>query len=151
MIGQARKWAEFVMSPKRKRGPTELERSESPGPDVIVDFLFDEGLFFISVSNISDKPAYKVSVTFDRKIWRLDGKNVATLPLFRNIEFLAPHKEIVMFLDSSGSYFSKNRPTRVSARISYQDAQGTKRIATIKHDLEIYRALGFIRRPGEGD
>ncbi len=133
----------------RKRRRSELDQSESRTPDVIVDFVFDEGLFFISVSNISDQPAYKVSVTFDRKIPRLDGKNVATLPLFRNIEFLAPHKEIVMFLDSSGSYFSKKRPTKISARISYEDAQGAKRVVTIKHDLEIYRALGFIRRPRE--
>lgn len=133
----------------RKRRRSELEQSESLTPDVIVDFVFDEGLFFISVGNISDQPAYKVSVTFDRKISRLDGKNVATLPLFRNIEFLAPHKEIVMFLDSSGSYFSKKGPTKVSARISYEDAQGAKRVVTIRHDLEIYRALGFIRRPRE--
>lgn len=129
-----------------KSRQTKLERLASSGPDVIVDFVFDDGLFYISISNISDTPAYKVSVKFDRKICRLDGKDLAALPLFQNIEFLAPHKAIVMFLDSSGSYFSQGRPTKVSARISYQDVQGTKKVTTIKHDLEIYKAIGFIRR-----
>jgi hypothetical protein len=135
----------------RKTRQTKLQQSGSQGPDVIVDFVFDDGLFFISISNISDKPAYKVSITFDHKVCRLDGQDIATLPLFRNIEFLAPHKEIVMFLDSSASYFSRGGPTKVSARISYQDGQGTKRAATINHDLEIYKAIGFIRRLRDQD
>jgi hypothetical protein len=139
------------MPGNRKSRQSKLEQSESPDTDVIVDFVFDDGLFFISVSNISDKPAYRVSVTFDREICRLDGKDIAALPLFRNIEFLAPHKEIVMFLDSSASYFSQGRPTKVSARISYQDAQGTKKGATIRHDLAIYKALGYIRRLRDED
>src|ERR1043166_547096 len=115
----------------RKRRQNKVEWPGSSGPDVIVDFVFDEGLFFISISNISDTPAYRVSVKFDPKICRLDGKDLTALPLFQNIEFLAPHKDIVMFLDSSGSYFSQGGPTKVSARISYQDAQGTKKVTTI--------------------
>ena len=106
---------------------TKPDLLESSGSDVIVDFVFDDGLFFISISNISDTPAYKVSVKFHPKICRLDGKNLAALPLFQNIEFLAPHKAIVMFLESSGSYFSRGGPTKVSARISYEDARGRKR------------------------
>jgi hypothetical protein len=135
----------------RKSRQNKPERLESSGPDVIVDFVFDDGLFFISINNISDTPAYRVSVKFDRKIHRLDGKELAALPLFQNIEFLAPHKEIVMFLDSSGSYFRQGGPTKVSARIAYQDAQGTKRVNTINHDLEIYKAIGFIRRARDQD
>jgi hypothetical protein len=130
----------------RKSRQKKPERVESPGLDVIVDFVFDDGLFFISISNISDTPAYKVSVKFDPKICRFDGKDLAALPLFQNIEFFAPRKDIVMFLDSSGSYFRQGGPTKVSARISYQDAQGTRKVSTINHDLEIYKAIGFIRR-----
>ncbi|HVS82486.1 MAG TPA: hypothetical protein VHE60_12215 [Pyrinomonadaceae bacterium] len=138
------------MPETRKKRGVKLERSEPSEPDVIVDFVFDEGLFFISISNISDKPAYRVSVKFDCKIYGSGGKDICALPLFRNIEFLAPHKAITTFLDSSGSYFSSGGPTKVSARISYHDFQGTKKVATINHDLEIYRQIGFIRRP-KGD
>jgi hypothetical protein len=135
----------------RKKPHKNIEWLESSGPDVIVDFVFDDGLFFISIRNISDRPAYKVSVKFDRRICRLDGRDLAGLPLFQNIEFLAPHKEIAMFLDDSGSYFRKGGPTKVSARISYHDARGTRKVATIHHDLEIYKAIGFIRRVRDQD
>jgi len=118
---------------------------------VIVDFIFDDGLFFISISNISDKPAYKVAVKFECKLLGPGGKDIAALPLFRNIEFLAPHKTIKTFLDSSGSYFSSGGPTRISARIAYHDFRGTRKVATINHDLEIYREIGFIRRPKGND
>src|SRR5260370_37340733 len=95
------------MPDTRKKKSSKPEPTESPGPGVIVDFIFDEGLFFIAISNVSDQPAYRVSVKFDCRIYGLGGKDICALPLFRNIEFLAPHKTITTFLDSSGSYFSK--------------------------------------------
>jgi len=127
------------------------QASKLSEPDVIVDFVFDDGLLFIAISNLSDKPAYKVSITFDQEIHGLDGKDICALPLFRNIEFLAPHKTITTFLDSSGSYFSREGATRISACITYHDFQGTKKVATINHDLEIYREIGFVRRPNTQD
>ena len=139
------------MVQRRKRPEVKLAQSESAETDVIVDFIFDDGLFFISISNISDKPAYKVAVKFGCRLLGPGGKDIAALPLFRNIEFLAPHKEIVTFLDSSGSYFSSGGPTRISARITYHDFLGARKVATIRHDLEIYREIGFIRRPDSQD
>lgn len=137
--------------PDARKKTRSKSKPESSEPDVIVDFVFEEGLFFISISNIIDRPAYRVSVKFDCKIYGLGGKDICALPLFRNIEFLAPHKTITAFLDSSGSYFSTGGPTKISARITYHDSQGTKKVATINHDLEIYREIGFIRRPNSHD
>lgn len=77
--------------------------------EAIVDIVFEDGLFFIVIKNLGDRPAFKVSVKFDREIIGVEGtKVISSLPLFRNIEFLAPHKEIITFLDTSGSYF-RNR------------------------------------------
>ena len=139
------------MPATRKRDQTKPKRSELSEPDVIVDFIFDDGLFFIAISNLSDRPAYKVSVKFDCQIYGFGGKDICALPLFRNIEFLAPHKTITTFLDSSGAYFSSGGPTKISARVAYHDFRGTKKVATIRHDLEIYREIGFIRRPNSSD
>lgn len=120
------------------------------GPDVIVDFVFDDGLLFVAVQNIGDKPAYKVSVQFDRKFRGVGGtKDITEMPLFRNIEFLAPWKDIVTFLDTSAAYFGRDEPTRISARIAYQDAHGRRHRATITHDLEIYRDIGYVKREEE--
>lgn len=132
-------------SPKAKT-VTEKKPSqqEAQPPAVIVDFVFDQGLFFVVVKNISEQPAYKVSVKFDHKIYGLGGaKEMSALPLFRNIEFLAPQKEIRTFLDGSDSYFARKQPTKVKAVISHRDAAGNKHTVTIAHDLEIYRELVF--------
>ena len=131
-------------------------------PQVIVDFIFDHGLFFIAVKNISDQPAYKVSVKFSHKILGLGGtREVTALPLFRNIEFLAPQKGITTFLDSSDSYFARKQPTKIKMQVSYRDAEGEKHSVEITHDLEIYRDLALAGRfrdvvitdgvPDEGD
>lgn len=113
---------------------------------VIVDFVFDNGLFFISIKNIIDEPMFKISIKFDKKIFGVEGsKEISALPLFQNIEFLPPQKEIMTFLDTSASYFKRREPTKISARISYQDSKGTKYSTTIKHNLEIYKKIGYIR------
>jgi hypothetical protein len=133
----------------RKRQPTPglPEKDELSRPEVIVDFVFNEGLLYISIKNIRNEPALKVAVKFDKRIKGLGGKKVvSSLPLFRNIEFLAPNKEITTFLDSSASYFSRGEPTLILARISYQSSSGKKYTATISHNLEIYREIAYTRR-----
>jgi hypothetical protein len=115
-------------------------------PEVIVDFIFEEGLFFIAIKNIGDSPAYDVSVVFDKKFSGVEGtKSVSVLPLFRNISFLAPQKEIKTFLDSSASYFARRQPTKIRATISFRDNSGAAHKSVVKHDLEIYRDIGYIK------
>jgi hypothetical protein len=114
-------------------------------PEVIVEFLFDRGLLSLSVNNIGDRPAIKVSVRFNKKILGPDGsKDVSALPLFQNIEFLGPGREITTFVDTTNSYFRRKQPTTISAQVSYSDVEGRSFAATINHDLEIYRELAFI-------
>jgi hypothetical protein len=115
---------------------------------VIVDFIFENGLFFIAVENIGQRPALKVTVRFDKKIRGLGGSSeVSALPLFQNIEFMAPHKRIVTFLDSSASYFGRNEPTKISAKISYRDCEGDEFQTAVQHDLEIYKDISYILKP----
>jgi hypothetical protein len=71
---------------------------------------------------------------------------VSELPLFRNIEFLAPHKEIRTFLDGSASYFRRQEPLLITAQISYEDEAGKKYSRTIRHDLSIYLEIGYINK-----
>jgi hypothetical protein len=114
-------------------------------PEVIVEFLFEHGLFHISVNNIGDRPAIGVQVHFSKKIMGLNGtKEISALPLFKNIEFLGPKREILTFIDSSSSYFQRKQPTRISARVSYRDSESRKYECTISHDLEIYRDLPYL-------
>jgi len=117
-------------------------------PDVIVDFVFEDGLLFISVKNIGTRPALAVSVTFDQRLVGIGGtKEISALPLFRNIEFLPPQREIRTFLDASASYFARKEPTRISARIGFRDQDGNAYAQDVVHDLEIYREIGYVVRP----
>lgn len=116
-------------------------------PEVIVEFLFEDGLLFISVKNIGARPAANVTVKFNKPLIGLNGaKDISALALFRNIEFLGPGREIVSFLDSSSSYFKRKQPTRISASITYRDLEKRSYEMKIKHDLEIYRDLPFVPR-----
>ena len=119
---------------------------EPGGPDVIVDFIFDQGLLFIKVSNIGGRPAYKSSVTFDQQLWGVEGdKLISEIALFRLIEFMPPGKQITTFLDTSASYFKREQPTEIEAHIVFHDRDGRMHINDIKHNLEIYRDIGFIQ------
>jgi hypothetical protein len=116
-------------------------------PEVIIDFIFDDGLFYISIKNIGTKPAYKVTTHFDKPLVGVQGKKkVSELPLFQCIEFLPPQKEIKTFLDSSASYFSRNEPELISTQINYRDIRGKKYLNKICHNLEIYKEIGYITK-----
>jgi hypothetical protein len=114
-------------------------------PEVIVEFIFDRGLLFVSVNNIGDRPATKVSVKFNHEITGLNGtKNISALPMFKNIEFLGPRREVTTLLDASDSYFRRKQPTKISVRISYTDSENQKYEANINHDLGIYRDVHYV-------
>ena len=116
-------------------------------PDIIVDFVFEDGLLFIAIKNLSASPAYDVAVAFNKKFTGVEGtREISALPLFRNLAFLAPHKEIVAFLDTSASYFRRRQPTNIRATITYRDASGATCKSVVRHDLTIYKEIGYVRR-----
>jgi len=118
-------------------------------PEVITDFIFEEGILFISIKNIGSKPAYKIATNFDKEIRGVDGnKIISELALFKCIEFLPPQKEVRTFLDSSHAYFNRNEPTKIVIQLSFSDERGKNYSKKIKHDLEIYREIGYIRKIG---
>jgi hypothetical protein len=113
--------------------------------DVIVDFVIEEGVLYVTVANIGERPALKVSCRFEPGFRGLGGSvEISRLPLFRNIEYLAPRKEIRTLVDSSAAYFARKEPTKLQVAITYRDESGTRRQAAIKHDLGIYRDLAYV-------
>ena len=122
-------------------------RDERDDGEVIVDVVFERGLLFLVVANTGDRAALSVRVKFDRAFGGVGGtKRMHRLALFRRLEFLAPRKSIEVFLDRSDAYFARGEPTELTARVTWRTPEGARRAATIHHDLEIYRDLGFIER-----
>jgi hypothetical protein len=130
--------------------PKKTKTVPDPDPYVIVDFVFDRGLLSISIKNIGSRPAFRVRVEFSHQLMGVEGTvEVSALPLFRALEFLPGGKEIGTFLDSSASFFRSRQPVEITTRISYQDARGAKFTNTIRHNLEIYREIGYAMRSGD--
>lgn len=127
-----------------------------PRPDVIVDFLFEDGVLFVAIQNIGSEPALRVHVAFDPPFKGLGGTvSIPDLPLFRNLEFLAPSRSIRTLIDSSDAYFARQEPEQITATASYSDRSGQKFTGTIVHNLAIYRDIAFIPKlerssPGHG-
>jgi hypothetical protein len=125
-----------------------VRTKSDPDPYVIVDFAFDRGVLFIAIENIGTRPAFGVRVDFSHKLMGMGGTTeVSDLPLFRSLEFLPGGKKITTLLDSSESYFCSKQPTQITTRISYKDANETNLTQTIRHNLEIYRDLGYTTLP----
>jgi hypothetical protein len=130
--------------------PREKGSAHNLDPYVIVDFVFDRGLLFISIKNIGEQPAFAVRVDFGTRILGVEGTvEVSALPLFRKLEFLPGGKEITTFLDTSASYFRSRQPTKISTRISFRNVEKQIQRVTIDHDLEIYRDIGYVNREPE--
>jgi hypothetical protein len=120
---------------------------EPARPDVILDVVFEDGLFFLVLRNIGTRPALAVSTEFGRPLPGLGGtKDVAALPLFRRLEFLAPGREIRTLLDSSASWFRRRQGTKITARLAYRDVGGGRYETTVKHDLAVYREVAYVTR-----
>jgi hypothetical protein len=121
-------------------------------PAVIVDFDFEDGILFAAVRNISDRPAYRVSVSFDKPFTGLGGtRETSALPLFRNISFLAPRKEIRTVVDTTASYFARRQPAKLEAEVRWRSGDGRRRSHRIAHDLTIYKQLAYLARKEPDD
>ncbi|MEX2401118.1 MAG: hypothetical protein WD423_10130 [Rhodothermales bacterium] len=132
-------------------GKGERSVDEDRRPDVVLDFEFRDGLFFISIRNIGSVPALDVGVEFAPSFTGVGGaKNVTELPLFNDLTYLAPGRRIETFLDTSASYFHRDEPTRVKVRVHYRARDGTRYEERVEHNLEIYRELGYVGRQQPG-
>jgi len=116
-------------------------------PEVILDIVFEDGLLYAAVRNISTRPAYRVSVGFDKGFTGLGGtQETSSLRLFRNIEFLAPQKEIRTLVDTASSYFARKQPKKLAADVRWRSSDGKRHSHRITHDLSIYEQVAYVTR-----
>ena len=121
------------------------EDDERPRPDVVLDVEFDQGLLWLVVANIGERPALAAQVRFDKPFRGLGGSvEVSALRLFRRIEFLPPGKEIRTLLDASSAYFERKEPTKLAATIAFRDDAGQGYERRVVHDLAIYRDIAYL-------
>ena len=118
--------------------------ARAPDDGVVVDIVFESGLLYLELANLSDRPALSVNCMFDPPLADLQGRDVSALPLFRHVEFLGPRRTIRTLLDSTHGYFARKAPTRVSVVIEYERPGEARGSTTVAHDFEIYRELAYL-------
>ena len=112
---------------------------------VIVDFEIDSESVFLIIKNLGAVPALKLKIKPLSAILGLEGKkDITTLSIFKEISYLAPLKEIKIFVDSYESFFTHLKDFSVYFNISYKNEKRRSFKIKIHHDLRIYADLIYF-------
>jgi hypothetical protein len=116
----------------------------APDDGVVVDVVFENGLLYLELANLADRPALNVSCTFDPPLVDAQDRDVSKLALFRHVGFLGPRRRIRTLLDSNAGYFARQPVTRVTVAVEYERPDELRRVTEVAHDLEIFRELAYL-------
>jgi hypothetical protein len=113
---------------------------------VVVDVVLEDGVLYLELANLADRPALAVTCAFDPPLVDVLGRDVSRLRLFRRMEFLGPGRRVRTLLDSVPGYFAREAPARTVVTVKYQRPGERRRSTAVTHDLQVYRELAY--RPG---
>jgi len=112
---------------------------------VIVDFEIDADSVFLVIKNLGAVPALNLKIRPSAPILGLEGKkDISKLSIFKKISYLAPLKEIKIFVDSYESFFRHLKEHSVRFKISYKNEKKKSFKMKINHDLRIYADLIYF-------
>jgi hypothetical protein len=112
-----------------------------PDDGVIVDVVLEDGVLYLELANLADRPALEVTCSFDPPLVDVQGRDVSELRLFRRVEFLGPRRRVRTLLDSVPGYFGREAPSRAVITVEFARPGQRRRATTVAHDLELYREL----------
>ena len=111
---------------------------------VVVDVVFEDGLLYLELANLSDRPALNVGCKFDPGLVDLQGRDVSKLALFSRVEFLGPERRIRTLLDSTAGFFAREQASRFTVVVEFERPDEKRRATTVSHDLAVYRELAYL-------
>ncbi|HEV3222110.1 MAG TPA: hypothetical protein VGZ90_04490 [Puia sp.] len=112
---------------------------------VIVDFEIDASTVFIAIKNSGVNAALHLKIKPSTAIFGLEGKkDLSKLNLFKEIKYMAPLKEIRIFVDGYDSFFRHLKNSMIDFTITWQDENKKSFKTKISHDLKIYSDLIFF-------
>jgi hypothetical protein len=112
---------------------------------VIVDFEIDADSVFLVIKNLGAVPALNLKIRPSGSILGLEGKkDISKLSIFKKISYLAPLKEIKIFVDSYESFFRHLKEPSFRFKISYKNEKKKSFKMKIHHDLRIYADLIYF-------
>ncbi|WPP48340.1 hypothetical protein [Catalinimonas niigatensis] len=128
------------------------DQSDDLSPYLCVDFVLKHGFVFLLIRNLSALAATQVQMTFNQHIRILESsKSLADLSIFSKLAYLAPLKEIEVYLDPAELFLSQFKDTVVVINITYTSEREKRFKKTITHDLAIYRDLPILLNPHQNE
>ena len=111
---------------------------------VVVDVVSEDGVLYLELANLSDRPALNVACTFEPGLVDVEGRDVAELALFRRLQFLAPRRRIRTLLDSNAGFFAREPAETVTVAVEYDRPGDQRRTTRVVHDFEVFRQLVYL-------
>jgi hypothetical protein len=108
---------------------------------VAVDVVLEDGILYLELANLADRPALEVTCSFEPPLVDVQGRDVSELRVFRRVEFLGPRRRLRTLLDSVPGYFARKAPRRAVITAEFERPGERRRATTVAHDLELYREL----------
>ena len=108
---------------------------------VVVDVVLEDGVLYLELANLSDRPALDVGCSFDPTLVDVQGRDVSELRVFRHVEFLGPRRRLRTLLDSVPGYFSRKGAVCFAVAVEYERPGSPRCETKVAHDLDLYREL----------
>jgi hypothetical protein len=110
---------------------------------VVVDVVFEDGVLYLELANLADRPALNVTCSFDTPLIDVQGRDVSALGLFRDVAFLGPRRRLRTLLDSLPGYLGREQATRVAVTVEFERPGEPRCTTKVTHDLELFRELAY--------
>ncbi len=118
-----------------------------PDDGVVVDVVVEEGVIYVELVNLADRPAVDVRCSFDPPLKDVAGRDLSELRLFRHAAFLGPRRRVRTLLDSLNGYFQRDGATRLAVAVEYERPGAPRTSTKVSHDLALYRELLYRVTP----
>jgi hypothetical protein len=131
------------MPAPRKPPPPPLPQPLPPpaAADVILDVDVRNGTLHFVLHNIGLQPAHAVRVRFSRVLRDVAGLRVGDNPLYTQLAFLAPGRQLALFVDTLAGYMQRRQPMQFDVRLTWCDDAGRPQHRSLSHDLTAHTQL----------
>ena len=130
-------------------GLTPTRPTRTKQPLVILDFDLVDDILLARIINLSDQALTDVSFAFRQKFRILGGqRNLSDLAIMTGLKYLAPGRRIDVPLDRASVFFALNKGNALTVSVRYRDVKNQDVIATLHHDLGIWRDFPDVVRQG---
>ena len=110
---------------------------------VVVDVVLEDGVLYLELANLAERPALNVACSFDPALIDAQGRDVSQLRLFRHVAFLGPRRRVRTLLDSLPGYLAREQTTSIAITVQNERPGEQRRSTNLTHDLELYHELAY--------